>query len=286
MRIALAIVMAGLAIGSAIQIAPHAAAEGDRCSGSGASGAQSLLVGMTCSVGATPDGATDGGGTSAAAQFVEYLWANVCQRFDAARSQTGGADCAAARQCADPAERVWDLWGQRPGGTWTPLYSQCFGRPPTAAQAPRPAVTPALVLNELRRIGLPSLEVQTQPRNKTLVNFDTIFYARPSTFTRTITLLGQQVTVEARPSRFTWNHGDGTTQTTVTAGAPYPSKDVTHRYARAHRTVQARVTVTYTARFRVAGGPWQAIGETVSITGPATALRVSEATPVLSGSYD
>ncbi len=181
---------------------------------------------------------------------------------------------------------LWRLWGQRPGGTWTPLYSQCFGRPPTAAQTPRPAVTPALVLNELRRIGLPSLEVQTQPRNKTLVNFDTIFYARPSTFTRTITLLGQQVTVEARPSRFTWNHGDGSTQTTASAGAPYPSKDVTHRYSRAHRTVQARVTVTYTARFRVAGGPWQAISETVSITGPGTALRVSEATPVLSGSYD
>jgi hypothetical protein len=146
-------------------------------------------------------------------------------------------------------------------------------------------VTPALVLQALRQIGLPSVEARTQPEGKTLVNFDTIFYTEPPTFTRTITLLGQRVDVRATPARYTWDHGDGTTAATTTPGRPYPAKDVTHQYARAHQTVQASVDVTYSARFRVNGGAWQDIPDTVTIAGPPTPLRITEATPVLSGSY-
>ncbi len=46
------------------------------------------------------------------------------------------------------------------------------------------------------------------------------------------------------------------------------------------------MTVTYTARFRVNGGDWEPIEETVAITGPDTDLQVTEATPQLSGRYD
>ncbi len=61
--------------------------------------------------------------------------------------------------------------------------------------------------------------------------------------------------------------------------------DVTHAYLDAHTTVQASVDVTYTARFRVGNGGWRDIAETVTIAGPGSALRVSEATAVLSGDY-
>ncbi|HET9860985.1 MAG TPA: hypothetical protein VFQ19_14485, partial [Nocardioidaceae bacterium] len=120
---------------------------------------------------------------------------------------------------------------------------------------------------------------------KTLVNFATIFFAEPETFTRTLTLLGQQVDVEATPSQFTWHYGDGTSQTTTSPGAPYPSKEITYSYTDAHTTVTPSVDVTYTARFRVNSGGWQDISETVTIAGPAGNLRISEATAVLSGSY-
>ena len=50
--------------------------------------------------------------------------------------------------------------------------------------------------------------------------------------------------------------------------------------------MHASVDVTYTARFRVNGGAWQDIAETVTITGPATSLRVQRGDPVLSGSYN
>ncbi len=89
--------------------------------------------------------------------------------------------------------------------------------------------------------------------------------------------------MEARPSSFTWHYGDGTTTRTTTPGAPYPAKDVVHSYTDAHTTVQTSVDVTYTARFRVGNGGWQDIPETVTITGPTGALRISEATAVLSG---
>ena len=156
--------------------------------------------------------------------------------------------------------------------------------PPPAA-TPKPQVTPALVLTELRRIGLPSLQARTQPRDKTLVNFATIFYAEPQTFARTLTLLGQSVDVEATPTSFAWHYGDGTSATTSTPGAPYPAKDITHNYTDAHTTVAPSVDVTYSARFRVGNGGWQTIPETVTIAGPTSSLRISEATAVLSGDY-
>jgi hypothetical protein len=177
------------------------------------------------------------------------------------------------------------LWGQLESGRWDALGTQCFGRPPTAADTPKPTVTPGIVLDALRRIGLPSLDAITQPKTKTLVNFETIFYTEPQTFTRTVTLLGQQVDVVATPSRYTWHHGDGTVATTTGPGAPYPAKDIVYKYEKARVTVQTSVDVTYSARFRVEGGGWQDIPETVTIAGPATSLRVSEATPLLSGNY-
>ena len=173
-----------------------------------------------------------------------------------------------------------------PDQAWAPVESRCLGTNETPPGTTRePQVTPGLVLTELRRIGLPSLQARTQPRDKTLVNFATIFYAEPQTFTRTLTLLGQSVDVEATPTSFTWHYGDGSSATTSTPGAPYPAKDVTHSYTDAHITVQPSVDVTYSARFRVGNGAWQTIPDTVTIAGPAGVLRVSEATAVLSGEY-
>jgi hypothetical protein len=156
---------------------------------------------------------------------------------------------------------------------------------PAAAAAPRPQVTPGVVMTAMRRIGLPALAAHTQPEGKTLVNFATIFYTEPQPFTRSVTLLGRRVTIVATPQTFTWDYGDGTTSSTSTPGAPYPAKDVTHSYRDAHRTVLTSVDVAYSARFRVGGGAWQDIPGTVTIAGPTSPLRISEATALLSGDY-
>jgi len=153
------------------------------------------------------------------------------------------------------------------------------------AAAPRPQVTPGVVMTAMRRIGLPALAAHTQPEGKTLVNFATIFYTDPQPFTRTVTLLGRRVTIVATPQTFTWHYGDGTSSSTSTPGAPYPAKDVTHNYRDAHKTVLTSVDVSYSARFHVGGAAWQDIPGTVTIAGPTSPLRISEATALLSGDH-
>lgn len=154
---------------------------------------------------------------------------------------------------------------------------------PAQVSEARPQVTWQVVLREIKRVGLPAVPVQVQPAEETLVNFETIFYAEPQPFERELQLLGQTVNVRATATSFAWSFGDGATTQTTSAGAPYPSKEIVHEYTDAHVTVRPSVDVTYRAEFRVNGGPWQQIPETITIGGPAEDLRVVEATPVLVG---
>ncbi|WP_020692344.1 hypothetical protein [Aeromicrobium massiliense] len=152
---------------------------------------------------------------------------------------------------------------------------------PVADEPEAPQVTPGRVLTAVREIGLPSLRLSVQPGGETLVNLDTILHTTEPDFARSISLLGSSVELEASPTTYTWHHGDGTSQQTTTPGAPYPSKDVVHRYERPARGVTLRVDATYEVRFRVDGGPWQTLAETITATGPATTIDVREARPVL-----
>lgn len=137
------------------------------------------------------------------------------------------------------------------------------------------------VLRAVREIGLPSLEVQIQPGDETLVNIETIFYTHPRPFERSVTLLGFDVDLVATPVRYTWVHDDGTSSSTSRPGRPYPAMDVTHRYREPADNAHPRVDVTYRVRYRVDGGAWQAIGQTLQASGPAAELDVREAAPVL-----
>lgn len=247
-----------------------------------------LHIGMSCGYGPSshsPNGSPTGGSGSDAAYSTTHYTPILL-----APSACGGLNNLAVCGGSDPLCSIGGfvaggevVGGGRAPGACTPVLAAAAVA--GAAAPPLPQVTSGVVLTALRRIGLPSLEVRTQPEDKTLVNFDTIFYADPQTFSRTVTLLGRRVRIDATPGSFTWHYGDGSTASTTTPGVPYPSKDVTHSYTDAHATVQTSVDVTYSARFRVGDGAWQDIPGAVTITGPASPLRISEATAVLSGSY-
>lgn len=213
----------------------------------------------------------------------EYIWLLECPANVPGKPMT---DCDQARTCPDKDDFSWVLWGRPVAGGadargWRLSSIACWdGRPPPA---PKPRLTPDRVLEAVRRMGLPSLQVQVQPETATLVNFDTIFYAEPETFERTVNLLGYSVDVRAEGSTYRWWFGDGGAMTTQQPGAPYPAKDITHQYADAHVNVHPRVDVTYEVQYRVDGGAWQTLGETLTAEGPETTLRIKEATPVLSG---
>jgi hypothetical protein len=133
---------------------------------------------------ATRDFPTDRASLASEAQpvFVAYRWLSVCAGSTFTDRPTIQIDCGAAQVCADSAERLYRLWGRLESGAWMALGAKCLGAPPTEVEKPRPRVTPALVLTEIRRIGLPTLQARTQPEGKTLVNFDTIFYTDAKPF--------------------------------------------------------------------------------------------------------
>ncbi|HET6297057.1 MAG TPA: PKD domain-containing protein [Kribbella sp.] len=155
--------------------------------------------------------------------------------------------------------------------------------PPEVVQPPRPQdVTWEEVLTESKNVAFPPRRVMVQPAERTLVNLDTIVYTTESGIsTDVVTLLGFPVEVEATPISYTWNFGDGGPKLiTTTPGKPHPAKEITHKYLK-RASVNLTLTTNYAARFNVAGTGWQYVAGTVPITGPATALLVREAVPVL-----
>lgn len=152
---------------------------------------------------------------------------------------------------------------------------------PTDAQPARAQLTEGMVLEAVQEIGLPSLDVRIQPGSSTLVNVATIFYTDPAPFRRSTSLLGYSIDLQADAISYAWRHGDGTSATTSKPGRPYPAMDVTHRYRQPAEVVHPRVDATYRVRFRVDGGSWQTLGQTLVATGPTTSLEVREAAPVL-----
>jgi hypothetical protein len=145
-------------------------------------------------------------------------------------------------------------------------------------------ITPAMVRREFERLSWPTSELQLQPPDgQTLINFDTNFFTDNTTpTTRTVTLLGQRVEIEATPTSYTWDFGDGTSRTTSSPGAAYPDFDVTHDYAEPGR-VSPSVATTYQGRYRINGGGWQQIPGTLTLEGQPEALRVRSASPRLVG---
>jgi hypothetical protein len=138
------------------------------------------------------------------------------------------------------------------------------------------------VLTEVRTIEIPAAAVKAP--SYTLVNLDTTFYTEPDTIDRTLSILGYTVDITITPASFTWHWGDGDTTTTTTAGNPYPSTDVTHTYSRATHhanTKSLSVDVTYEITYRVDGGTWTTIPDTITIDGPTTRLPIRQASAVL-----
>ncbi|GAB3246833.1 hypothetical protein GCM10027425_02370 [Alteromonas gracilis] len=228
------------------------------------------------------------------------------EQADGTIAQTGERESDAAKapdryipqplgrpSCA-PGQGVAERWVGGPTNEVETVGIQlnCFGDPadpdpavPAAAAPAPPQITQAMVRRAFEQVPVPELSSQTQPVDKTLVNFDTIFYVDAQPMTETVTLLGQQVTLFIEPSTYRWDHGDGSEVTTYSPGAAYPSKEIVHRYTDARQTVRHQVSIDWTATYSVNGGPAQPVPGTVTTVGPETPLRISEAAPALSGDH-
>lgn len=196
--------------------------------------------------------------------------------------------CAAAHSCADASLLYMALWlrqtgganGEPVNGTWSVDHFEC--RNPAELGIVRRQLTWTDVLSAIRRVGVPAGTVNAP--QYTLVNLDTTFYTRPKTVDTTLQIIGYTVDVHIEPSTYTWHWGDGSTETTNKPGRPYPATDVTHTYLHAtdpDRSLALSVDVTYRGRYRVDGGEWIDIPESITIAGPPTALPIKQASAVL-----
>ncbi|MFB6726620.1 PKD domain-containing protein [Kribbella sp. NPDC056345] len=176
--------------------------------------------------------------------------------------------------------------GSVPGPDWCqpvvpgrPVVPERATPPPVVR--PRPEdVTWDQVFTESKDVLFKKLTVYVQPKGKTLVNLETIVYTdKTGVLTYPVVVAGFRVIVKATPSKYIWSFGDGSSKSTYSAGSPYPSKEITHRYLK-RGDVRLSVTVEYAASFSVAGLEPQFVGP-VPITGPSTPLQVREAVPVL-----
>ena len=140
----------------------------------------------------------------------------------------------------------------------------------TQNQNPLPAVT----LEDFRRIPWPPGVVHIQPTNgRTLVNVPTNVYLDAITRTQQLNLLGQNVTVRATPTTYTWNFGDGAKLRTSDPGHAYPDLRTTHTYT-APATTIITLTTTYRGDYSINGGPWIPIDGTVDIPTAPVPLTV------------
>jgi hypothetical protein len=160
----------------------------------------------------------------------------------------------------------------RPGPGYVAYHVYCGATyvtsvwlPPDAFGAAAPVVDPRAVAEELvRDLPYPAATIGISPDARGLTGLESWFWVvgYSSTLRDAVDGFGLRVEVEATPASVRWDFGDGTTAVTGTLGRAAPARsDVVHTYdERRRRTAPGvRATVRLDTRYRVDGGPWEAL---------------------------
>lgn len=216
-------------------------------------------------------------------------------RFEVRCSGAGvGASCVGAMMaCAgDPGggplhdvfRRMVHVDGSVSG--WSLVGETCF--PPVGAT---PRLTYAMILDAFHVTPWASALVRTQPEGDvTLVGLATFvrvlwsgsgFEPGEVEVVDPARMLGHRVEIRPRLVGVVYRFGDGSGfGPTPDLGGTWPSGRITHAYGKAG-VYAVHVEVTWSADFRVDGGGWEAIPESVTVTGPDTVVTVKSARAVL-----
>ncbi|MGQ4518872.1 hypothetical protein ACUH96_02900 [Dermabacteraceae bacterium P13077] len=156
-------------------------------------------------------------------------------------------------------------------------------KPHTPKPTPKATKTPAVVITreEFAKLNIKSGEITVGPPTDYFpTDFDIVYYTIPYTQTLNTTLLGQNVTIKATPTSYTWHLGDGYTLTTTRPGRPFPNKDITHRYYN-EGWADAYLETTYTGQYQVNGGEWKPIDGTITVTSEKRSFYIMRLPPYL-----
>lgn len=224
---------------------------------------------------------------------MEYRVELACPVLNA--PQTDAACQRAVAGCQVNGQQIgsgflYDIFARPRGSTqpWVNVGSTCF-----AAQVPgaAPTVTLAMLRDAMHNTPWATASISTQPvGDVTLVGLKTFYRVNWSSqgyepgeveAIDPARMLGRRVEIRPKVDHFTYVFGDGATfGPTRSPGGVYPNGDITHAYPKTG-SYAVRVDTTFTADFRVDGGPWTAIPETVTVTGPVTTVTVKAARAVL-----
>jgi hypothetical protein len=137
---------------------------------------------------------------------------------------------------------------------------------PPNAFAPAGAVIDVRAIAEelLRDLPYPPATIGISPDGRGLTGLESWFWVVGYTgaLRDAVDGFGMRVEVEATPASVRWDFGDGTTTVAGTLGRAAPARsEIVHTYE--HRRGRAapavRATVRLDARYRVDGGPWEAL---------------------------
>lgn len=192
--------------------------------------------------------------------------------------------CINAVECSSPPNtfKYHVFRSEDSGATWQEVASVCLGEDDADSLQ---VITEMRIIREFRHIAWPEADLVIQPPDgRTLVNLKTNFYTTTTQpKIQSVTIFGSVVEIEATPASYTWHFGDGSTASGTEPGDKYPNLEVTHTYVKADVTVRPSVDVTYSGSWRIDGGDWHDIDETLTVEGSRVELQVLTATPHLVG---
>lgn len=193
------------------------------------------------------------------------------------------SSCSNPTKGPGPLTRIWRRTVDPTGAVsgWQQIGVTCWT---DVAPGSKPRVTMAMIINAFHNTPWSKAQITTQPAgNVTLVGLDTYYQVNwtPAGFqpdeVDTVDLLGYGVDIRPKLDHFTYLFGDGDTfGPTTYLGGVYPTGTITHQYQVAG-SYNTRVDTTFGADFRINGGAWAPIPDTVTVPGPPTTLTVKTA---------
>jgi hypothetical protein len=125
---------------------------------------------------------------------------------------------------------------------------------------PGPTVDPRqLALSARDRLPVPAGRIKVNPA-QALTGLPTWFWYdgyNGQPLSKTVSEFGVTVEVQARPTHYRWDFGDGTSIITHDLGSPFPARSsVAHTYQTAAPGYTVTATFAFQVRWRVAGGAW------------------------------
>ena len=215
----------------------------------------------------------------AAERLVEYKHADGCllgvRPFGASLGPCGPSDLALLPPDCDGLTPIQPLWQRTRTSTSAAWSTWRYVMGWSCPQDDLPAFTAA----DFRRLPLAPPTLRVQPdTGRVLVNLPLITMTDATPQLLVTDLLGHDVEVDATPTSYSWDFGDGSAPLVTTSpGHPYPGHDVSHAYAAAG-TFRVTLTVTYSGRYRLAGTTtWLPVAGTASTTATSPPILAEEA---------